>query len=521
MATRGNKVKVFKSLKETRKAEVAKIIGEIPEWATGQILRSCPAKLNHVHDGYLMITKFEVVGGKTGSVAFTSKFLQSEAFKKAEAEQKPIISEFYTRTAGSDAKSALGKIVSSMIPKPTDNCQYICTSDICRNPIVTNHAGFMFEVDPKTLHTVSRYDSAAKDNLYALSSHPLTDPETGETNNVGLDMIPTTKWKVVKYPPKLKSSSLQESLKKGKIIGSHPCRYKVEAPYLHSFGMSKNFVLWIDEPCHFNSAQAIKLVFKGFCQREVMDWYPKRKNQFYIFDKNTHKVVKTEIFSKDPFFFLHILNCYEENNHLIVDLFSMRNIQFMDIQLVTKLRTGNVLKDPDCPRLLRYVIPLNTIEDQIGKFPENKNLVKLNSTGKAVRIGDKIILEPEVISDLKMDFPTWNERFYGKQLRFFWATGAFCASRHQNKIIKFDLHTRKYIIWDAGGHQYVGEPTFIGKPNSALEDDGLIVVTVVNYTETDEKDFVVWLDSKNLKEVGRAYFDCEIPIGIHSVWLSK
>lgn len=62
-----------------------------------------------------MITKFEVVGGKSGSVGFSSKFLQSEAFKKAEVAQKPIIHEFSTRSAGSDSKSAICKVVSSVV----------------------------------------------------------------------------------------------------------------------------------------------------------------------------------------------------------------------------------------------------------------------------------------------------------------------------------------------------------------------------------------------------------------------
>lgn len=44
MATKDVKVKVFKSFRETRNPEFAQIIGEIPVWASGLLLRSCPAK---------------------------------------------------------------------------------------------------------------------------------------------------------------------------------------------------------------------------------------------------------------------------------------------------------------------------------------------------------------------------------------------------------------------------------------------------------------------------------------------
>lgn len=187
-----------------------------------------------------------------------------------------------------------------------------------------------------------------------------------------------------------------------------------------------------------------------------MDWFPEKKNQFCkfiqkiifskcvvlstllnsldIFNKKTLKVMKTEILSKDAFVFLHILNCYEENDHLIVDLFGMPNIQFVDAQVLAKLRAWHVLRDAECPRLLRFVIPLGVAT--IGICPENKNLVSVNSTATALKIDDKIFLQPELVSDVKMDFPTWNKKFSGKDLRFVWTTGALCPSVHHHKVIK-------------------------------------------------------------------------------------
>lgn len=121
-----------------------------------------------------MICKFEVRGGKSGSVFFTSKFLQTECFKKAEIAQKSIVPEYCTRSAGSDSsKSVLGKVVSSVvrnfghltkchemtriiieqvslkyytlqIPLASDNCPFICNSDICRNPIALSDTGYMY-----------------------------------------------------------------------------------------------------------------------------------------------------------------------------------------------------------------------------------------------------------------------------------------------------------------------------------------------------------------------------------------
>lgn len=231
--------------------------------------------------------------------------------------------------------------------------------------------------------------------------------------------------------------------------------------------------------------------------------------------------MKIEILSNDAFYFTHILNSYEEKGHIIVDIFSMRNIQFINSQGIPNLRAGQVLKDPDCPQLVRYVIPL--VGEDLGKYPENRNLVKLRTTATAIRAEDKLILKPEVMSEVKMDYPTFNKRMSGGGLRFIWTSGAFCPSVHHNKIIKFDFATRESICWHAEPHQYVGEPNFIPRPAGTEKDDGIIVLVVVNYSVTRdkvEKDFMIWLDAKDLKELGRAHFDTEIPIALHSIWQS-
>ncbi|OXA57768.1 Retinoid isomerohydrolase [Folsomia candida] len=65
-------------------------------------------------------------------------------------------------------------------------------------------------------------------------------------------------------------------------------------------------------------------------------------------------------------------------------------------------------------------------------------------------------------------------------------------------------------------------PNFIGRPNSTAQDDGIIVFVVINYIETKgERDFVVWLEGRDLTEFRRTYFDTEIPIALHSIWHSN
>ncbi len=87
------------------------------------------------------------------------------------------------------------------------------------------------------------------------------------------------------------------------------------------------------------------------------------------------------------------------------------------------------------------------------------------------------------------------EQYAGKSLRFIYATGAYSPSYQQHKIIKFDMKTRKEIIWKGSETQHVGEPMFVANPNGTGEDDGVVVVVVVNYfgRKKGEKDFIVFL----------------------------
>lgn len=131
--------------------------------------------------------------------------------------------------------------------------------------------------------------------------------------------------------------------------------------------------------------------------------------------------------------------------------------------------------------VLGYVIPL--VVQDLKKCPENHNLVKMQkTTATTIRIDDKIILQPEKMSEVQivcilpinikmvtniflfssssfiktlMDFCSYNKKFVGKSLRYIWATGAYAPSYHQHEIIKFDFQTRKSLIWKAGLNQHV------------------------------------------------------------------
>jgi len=61
---------------------------------------------------------------------------------------------------------------------------------------------------------------------------------------------------------------------------------------------------------------------------------------------------------------------------------------------------------------------------------------------------------------------------------------------------------------------FLAEAIFIPNPNATSEDDGLILASVTD-TRPDVKDYLLFIDARNMTEVARASFDEEIPFHSH------
>lgn len=68
--------------------------------------------VDHLLDGYALISKFEIGNGK---VVFTKKFLESDAYKKALVAQKPVIGEFGTKPSADPTKGFFSKMIPTLV----------------------------------------------------------------------------------------------------------------------------------------------------------------------------------------------------------------------------------------------------------------------------------------------------------------------------------------------------------------------------------------------------------------------
>ena len=75
------------------------------------------------------------------------------------------------------------------------------------------------------------------------------------------------------------------------------------------------------------------------------------------------------------------------------------------------------------------------------------------------------------------------------------------------------LTERKEVLeWSENGCS-PGEPVFIAAPGSKEEDEGVVLTVVLDHIHNDS--FLLILDGKSFKEIGRARAPHLIPAGFH------
>lgn len=136
------------------------IEGEIPSWLNGSLIRLGPGKwdlkdftLNHWLDGCAILLKFRF---DRGQVWFSSRFVDSDAYRKMMSANKPVFTEFGTRAYPDPSKSVLTRMLSRIVPSDlTDNDIsniYMMNEDL----FVATESCNIWKVDGKSLRAVEK-----------------------------------------------------------------------------------------------------------------------------------------------------------------------------------------------------------------------------------------------------------------------------------------------------------------------------------------------------------------------------
>ncbi|GAB6018635.1 hypothetical protein CHUAL_000316 [Chamberlinius hualienensis] len=513
---------LFQTVEEDKKPIDGRVSGKIPDWLKGTFLRVGPGvyelgphKMNDWMDGYSVINAFHLHGDNKAT--YQRRHLQSDSFTKGLKAKKPVATEFGSYSHPDPQKGFISRMVNSIVPGDmTDNCNlniYPCQGGF----VVATETCFTRVIDPHTLETKDKIDLNKLASINTTTCHPHIAND-GSLLNVGCNFLSGLKYTIYKTPSG--SGQGAKVMDGTSVVNTISPSWKASYGYFHSFGVTDNYIVFVEQPQLVSSVKLATSQINKRAFKDCMDWTPDEKVKFFIIEKATGQKLKTT-YHAAPFFTLHHINCYEEDDHVIVDLIAFQTSEVLSLFNLEKLASGTV-EAKDIPTPKRWVLPLPKKLDGAT----SGNLVTLKNTkATAETLKDGVVFcTPECIFDFGgvggFDLPRINyKRNNGKPYRYVYGTGFIETGLTKNSLCKGDITTRKVELWNAGNDFYCGEPAFIPSPNAQDEDDGVVVAGVCS-GKADKEDYMIVLDGKSFKEIARISVPVRVPIGTHGIFIS-
>jgi beta,beta-carotene 9',10'-dioxygenase len=457
--TTASPAKGFESLDHEVRVDSLPVSGTIPEWLAGSLVRTGPAKwevgertMNHWFDGLAMLHRFSFGGG---TVSYANRFLESRAYRAAQATGKISYSEFAT----DPCRSLFQRVFSVFRPKLSDNAN-VNLVELGERMIAMTETPIPVEFDAETLATAGiAYEVPGM----LTTAHPHLDRGTGGMLNYAAGLGPRNQYRFFLLRPDAESPEVVARLGAG------------EPAYMHSFGLTERFFVLAEFPYVVNP---MRLALSGRPYIENYRWKPELGTRFTLIDRRTGET--TGPFATDACFGFHHVNAYEADGGVIVDICVFDDATIVEDLYLDRLRAGKPVARPELRRF--------RIRPQDGSV-EHERLVA------------------EGFELPRINYGRCNERPY----RFAWGIGVG-ESGWLDSIVKADIDERATTTWSEPG-AYPGEPVFVAAPDADDEDAGVLLSVVLDSERGGS--FLLVLDAATLDELARAEAPHHIPFGFH------
>jgi len=117
----------------------------------------------------------------------------------------------------------------------------------------------------------------------------------------------------------------------------------------------------------------------------------------------------------------------------------------------------------------------------------------------------------------QFDFPLINPEYEGKH--YCYAYGQAIVETFRQYLVKKNIcDSSQDKVWFEENH-YSGEPYFVPRPGAELEDDGVVLVVMMNgYTE---ESYLMMLDGQTFEKIAVAPLPEIVPMSIHGTWVPE
>lgn len=444
-----------------------RVDGEIPKWLSGSFLSNGPAQFevgnttfNHWFDGFAMLKKFHF---KSGAISFQNRFLKSKKYIESNALGKLSGNEFGTYAN----KSVLGRIKSSISGslkrKPNDNCD-VNTTCIANNYIAMTESKNLVSFNLSDLSTTGAFHFSDEIPGHLSTAHPHFDINTGEFINVSIEIGKVAQYHLYRVEPMSKTRKLIHTYVSDTLF------------YIHSFSITKNYIILFKTPLVMNQHKLLL----GLPFNHTLSYQKKLASFFVIIDRRSGTTYEVE---GDSFVCLHSVNAYEQEKEIILDLVCYQAGNPYDQLGLANLKSN------------QPVLPMGEIRRYIIDLSSKK-------------------CRPITLSSGAHEFPRINyEIGNGHPYHFIYTSSLNQAEEpFFNAIQKLNTQTGNSQRWSKP-NGCLGEPIFVAKERSSLEDDGVLLS--IAFDKLTQLSSLIILDANSMNQLAEVFLPIHLPFGLH------
>uniref|UniRef100_H3D2G9 Carotenoid-cleaving dioxygenase, mitochondrial n=1 Tax=Tetraodon nigroviridis TaxID=99883 RepID=H3D2G9_TETNG len=512
---------LVRSVEETPEPISTEVQGTIPSWIHGNLLRNGPGKFefgnrhyNHWFDGMAMLHQFRISEGR---VTYMSRFLHSDVYKKNSEQDRIVMSEFGTLALPDPCKNVFQRFLSRFeMIEPTDNAS-VNFVKYKGDYYVSTETNFMHRVDPENLETLEKVDWSKFVAVNGATAHPHYDPD-GTSYNMGNSYgRKGALYNIIRVPPE--KSEATETLHGAKVLCSIVPQHKSRPSYYHSFAMSENYVVFIEQPIKMDLLKIVTCRLRGRALCEGIYWDGGQDTVFHLVSKHTGEVSTVKYHTK-AFATFHQINAFEEDGFLMIDLCCSDNGQAINNYLIQNLRkSGEALDEVynstgrAFPR--RFVLPLHVTSQTAAGHNLNTRETCVKTDKDTVFCQHEDLHGDDLLEFGGLEFPQINYgRCNTKPYRYFYG----CGFRHLvgDSLLKMDLKDKTFKLQRPAGALRWTPVTLVFTPHSRQRVVGCLQKRLL--TSTDDLCLFRQVLDGRLPELGRANVPVNMPYGFHGIY---
>jgi beta,beta-carotene 9',10'-dioxygenase len=462
----------FADLDDEAVVESLPVTGTFPQWLSGTLLRTGPAKfdigdmtVNHWFDGLAMLHRFGFDGG---SVSYRNRFLRSETFCESIDMGELARGGFAT----DPCRTLFQRVAAIFHPIFTDNGN-VAIDVFGGETVALTETTLPVCFDPETLATLGDRALSKEVGGQISIAHPHHDLQRACRYSYVVAFGRKSRYRLFSIPDDGAPERVLADM-------------GVDKPaYMHSFAMTERCLVLTEFPL---VVDPLRLLLAGEPFIKNYRWAPERGLRFHVFEKDGGRLVASA--AADPVFAFHHVNAFEDGDRIVVDFVAYPDTGIIDQLYLGRLRAGESIDATGV--LTRYVVPL---EDP-GKV-------------SATPINNKTMIElPRIDYDLVA----------GRRYRYVWGAGRRTKGDFLDQIVKIDVESGEAQTWWQE-HCYPGEPVFVPAPGRTAEGEGVLLSVVLDAARG--RSFLLVLDAQTLKEAARAECPHLIPFGLHGSFLPE